>query len=166
MNHQGIHPTYLLEAVLQLCHDCFVPWQHVECAATPLCFLNFHSSFSDYLLFALLFKFSHVSREQPMAPLTLLPLSLSTQSVSHQHRCDVMKKRISFFYTLLLPFCQGLSEQPHQQIIVPQVMVHMLMSLKALQLICYPILPYDIVFRLTCMEVSCHQPKKQVLPDD
>jgi hypothetical protein len=56
-----------------------------------------------------------------------------------------------------------LSEQPHQQVIMPQAMAHSLTSLKALQSIDYPLLPYDVLFWMACMDFSCPPPKKQVL---
>ncbi len=60
-------------------------------------------------------------------------------------------------------FRQELSEQLHQQVVEPQAMAHTLTSLEALQSLRYPLLPYDVLFWMTCMEVSCRPPKKQVL---
>ncbi len=85
------------------------------------------------------------------------------ENISMRH--DVIKKREIGSTLNSYHFRRGLLEQPHQQVVVPQAMAHMLTSLEALQSIHYPLLPCDVLFWMTYMEVSCRRPKKQVLSD-
>jgi hypothetical protein len=80
-------------------------------------------------------------------------------------RHDVIKKANIISAHDSYHFRRGLSEQQHQQVVVPQAMAHTLTSLEALQSIDYPLLPYNVLFWMACMEVSFHRPEKQVLPD-